>query len=74
MCMYVTDIRRDSNHVYVSYGYQEGELSCVCMLRISGGRGIMCLYATDIKGRAIMCMHVADIRRESYHVYVCYGY
>jgi len=61
MCMYATDIRRESYHGNVCYGYHLGELSCVCMLRISGRR-------------AIVCMYVTDIRRESCNVYVCYGY
>ena len=88
MCMHVTDIRRESYRVFVSptdieresylvflcYGYQEGELSCVCMLRISEGRAIMCMYVTDIRREAIVCKYVTDSRRESCHVYVCYIY
>ena len=47
--MYVTDIRRESCHMYVCNGYQAGELSCDCMLYISGGRAVMCMYVTDIR-------------------------
>jgi len=43
MCMYVKDIRREGYRVYVCYGYQEGELQCVCMFRISGEIAIMCM-------------------------------
>ena len=74
VCMYVTDIRRESYHVFVCYGYQDEELSCVCMLRISGWRDIMyiCICVLRISGaRVIMCMCVTDIMRESY---VCYRY
>ena len=61
MCMYATDIRRESYRVFVSYGYREGGLSCACMLRISGGKTIVCMYGTNIN-------------RDIYRVFVWYGY
>ena len=63
--------------MHVCYGYQKGELSCVCMLRISGRRAIVCMHATDIRMERYhvhLYMCATDIRSKSYHVHVCYGY
>ena len=75
MCMHVTDIMRESYHVYACYGYQEGELSCVCIPYGYREGELSCVFMLRLSGgRAIVCMHATDIRRESYNVYVCYGY